>query len=442
MKRQTFIKLLFTAIIVAGCGNAKNTNADVASSKEEMQQAEETGDDALKLTTLKLTDKEWLAVKSSYDKLANARDEIMDGDDYEGSLYVNLSGIATSDDVSLGGMMLYYKLKQQGYQFLPDNEYAERIKYVFGIDFNHPDALDKNRFISYKDYIVALNPMPDVDGEDDLLSKEFYPYRDHQYIFKKFNLCTVQMPSALSIEMDGNTNKDNVSVYGDSADYHWNNYVLNGNKVSLAWLLSNGKERELKDLLFSFGYDKDDKINELVLNDDNLSVMDQFMGRDIYGKPKAHDGILRFVERFSNENCSDYFAKASTFVEQIAYNPEREDEKQKEYSQMEGMTLKERHKIIAYAVNTLQPLYERYNGQDGYGHLDKYGIGIVDCFWDAFFYDHELLKDIEAEDCHNLPNLAKLIRKMKQDERLVNKQTGTLEPWSWSPEGSVTDIND
>lgn len=162
MKRQTFIKLLLTAIIIAGCGNAKNTNADVASSKEEMQQAEETGDDALKLTTLKLTDKEWLAVKSSYDKLANARDE----------------------------------------------------------------------------------------------------------------------------------------------------------------------------------------------------------------------------------------------------------------------------------------MYERYNGQDGYGHLDKYGIGIVDCFWDAFFYDHELLKDIEAEDCYNLPNLAKLIRKMKQDERLVNKQTGTLEPWSWSPEGSVTDIND
>ena len=69
MKRQTFIKLLLTAIIIAGCGNAKNTNADVASSKEEMQQAEETGDDALKLTTLKLTDKEWLAVKSSYDKL-------------------------------------------------------------------------------------------------------------------------------------------------------------------------------------------------------------------------------------------------------------------------------------------------------------------------------------------------------------------------------------
>ena len=125
-------------------------------------------------------------------------------------------------------------------------------------------------------------------------------------------------------------------------------------------------------------------------------------------------------------------------MEQIAYILEREDEKQKEYSQLEGMTLEERHKMIAYVVNTLQPLYEKYNGQDGYGHLDKYNIGIVDCFWSAFFDDHELLKDIEANDCYNLPNLTRLIQKIKQDERLVNKQTGIMEPWNWSPETSVS----
>ena len=140
MKRQTFIKLLFIAIIIVGCENAKKTKEDVVSTKEEMQQVEDVRSDTLMLTAMKLTDKEWLEVKSSYDKLVNALDEIMSGDDYEGSLYVNLSGIATSNDVSLGGMMLYYKLKQQGYQFLPDNEYGERIKYGFGIDDNHLDT--------------------------------------------------------------------------------------------------------------------------------------------------------------------------------------------------------------------------------------------------------------------------------------------------------------
>lgn len=41
----------------------------------------------------------------------------MDGEYYEGSLYINLSGIATPDDVSLGGMIVYYKLKEQNYRF-------------------------------------------------------------------------------------------------------------------------------------------------------------------------------------------------------------------------------------------------------------------------------------------------------------------------------------
>ena len=35
-------------------------------------------------------------------------------------------------------------------------------------------------------------------------------------------------------------------------DYHWNNYILNDNKASLALLVSNGKEMEVKDLLFCF----------------------------------------------------------------------------------------------------------------------------------------------------------------------------------------------
>lgn len=143
---------------------------------------------------------------------------------------------------------------------------------------------------------------------------------------------------------------------------------------------------------------------------------------------------MRFVGRFSTENCSDYFVAASTFVEQMAYTPELESGKQKEFPQLVGMTLQERHKMIAYAVNALQPLYEKYNGQDGYGFLDKYNIGIVDCFWSAFFNDPELLADIEANNCYDLPHLTKLIRKMKEDERFVNKETGLLEPWNWSPE--------
>ena len=207
MKKLNLLSLLFIASTIVGCHNTttKNTTTDAGSSNEETQEAVETNNETLRLTTMKLTDKKWQEIKSGYDKLTKAQNEIMDGEYYEGSLYINLSGIATPDDVSLGGMIVYYKLKEQNYRFLPDNEYAERIKYVFGIDLNAPDALDKKKLKSHENYIVALNPNPDMDSKDNIQDKEFYPYRNHLYFFKKFNICVMQMPSALLLEIDKNT---------------------------------------------------------------------------------------------------------------------------------------------------------------------------------------------------------------------------------------------
>ena len=316
MKKLNLLSLLFIASTIVGCHNTttKNTTTDAGSSNEETQEAVETNNETLRLTTMKLTDKKWQEIKSGYDKLTKAQNEIMDGEYYEGSLYINLSGIATPDDVSLGGMIVYYKLKEQNYRFLPDNEYAERIKYVFGIDLNAPDALDKKKLKSHENYIVALNPNPDMDSKDNIQDKEFYPYRNHLYFFKKFNICVMQMPSALLLEIDKNTDKDHINVYKSAFDYHWNNYILNDNKASLAWLVSNGKEMEVKDLLFCFGYDKDAKLNKLILDSISNNANDRysiesleqvFAGRDLNGKLQIHENLLKFIQ----ENPTNDYVK-------------------------------------------------------------------------------------------------------------------------------------
>ena len=107
MKKLNLLSLLFIASTIVGCHNTttKNTTTDAGSSNEETQEAVETNNETLRLTTMKLTDKKWQEIKSGYDKLTKAQNEIMDGEYYEGSLYINLSGIATPDDVSLGGMI-------------------------------------------------------------------------------------------------------------------------------------------------------------------------------------------------------------------------------------------------------------------------------------------------------------------------------------------------
>ncbi len=441
MKRQTLINVLFLAVMITGCKNAttRTLQNEAASLPKEMEQTAETDEETLQLTSLNLTEKEWQEIKSSYEKLANAQNEIMSSDTYEGSLWLDLSGIADSSDVSLGGRLLYHSLCRQGYRFLTNEEYNERIRSVFGIDFNRSQALNEHKFKSYPDYTIAFCRTPEGENEKVQAATEFYPYKPHHYLLRKFNLCAVQMPSVLSVQMDENTNKEHIRVQKNAFDYHWNKYVLNDHAGSLDWLLANGKEEELKDLLLCFGYDREDKINELVLNDDDLSVADKFMGRDAEGNWKIYEGVLRFVERYSTASRSDYFAAAGAFVDQIAYDPDREDEKRKAYPQLENISLEERRKLIAYAVNTLQPLYEKYNGQDGYGNSDSYNIGVADCFWNAFFRDHELLAHIEAHQAYGLPNLVKLLRKMKADERLVNAETGLLEPWNWSPENDLSD---
>lgn len=84
MKKQNFLSLLFIAITIVSCRNTttKNTTTNVTPSNEEIQKAGETNNEMLRLTTMKLTDKKWLEIKSGYDKLMKAQNEIMDGEYY------------------------------------------------------------------------------------------------------------------------------------------------------------------------------------------------------------------------------------------------------------------------------------------------------------------------------------------------------------------------
>lgn len=426
MKKLNFLSLLFIAITIVSCRNTttKNTTTNVVPSNEEIQKAGETNNEMLRLTTMELTDKKWLEIKSGYDKLMKAQNEIMDGEYYEGSLYINLSGIATPDDVSLGGMIVYYKLKEQDYRFLPDNEYAERIKYVFGIDLNAPDALDKNKLKNHEDYIVALNPSPDMDSKGNIQDKEFYPYRNHLYFFKKFNICVVQMPSALLLEIDKNTDKDHINVYKNPFDYHWNNYVLNDNKASLTWLLSNGKEMEVKDLLFCFGYDKDAKLNKLILDsisnnaNDGYSVesLEQaFAGRDLNGKLQIHENLLKFIQ----ENPTNDYVKMLDIYGNYCLG-ERTGRK---------FTRDESFKIAAYITYYLKLIdleNHKRSGSDKYLIINDMLFRTIGALEDEEGNqrddeggDSKFLKEIIKNDYYNLPNFKEMVHGLVNDYRNI-----------------------
>lgn len=429
MKMRKLTLLLLIVVMISSCGNG--------ATKKALKNAEENNAidsvKSLKLTDMKLAEEEWQAVQSSYDKIKKGREDFLEQDE-SGEAEMDLSNIVTPQDIVIGGMIQYHALKQQGLTFLSDHDYLERIKNVFGIDLNSQKS-NSNLIRVHDDYIVVLTPTKYYDDQDNMVSKEFYPNRNYVYLFKKLKLSVLEMPTAIIIQMGETTDKDNVVIYKNPFFYHWNNYVLNNNQGSLVWLLNNEYTDDVKRLFLFFGYDKDEKINKLVLDDPNLDYRILFAFKNIYGKLQIRDGLLNTITDNSTKDFNGYYKTLEGYANALSGDDLYDSEGAK--ALLSDFSLAERRKILAYVINTLQPLYEKYNPQcigGEYGVLDKYDIGVTDSFWNICFRDKGLITEIEANNCYGLSNLEKLIAKMRADSRLINPETGALEPWIFSPE--------
>lgn len=444
MNKIIMIAALSAVCVFTGCKNASKQRAGNISSETNLPSRQKTSQDKPNVNndiTLLLTR------QLNAGHYASGAGDMM--------LYdINLSDFQITEELILDS------LEKRGFVIPSDSSFLKRIKTIFGFDMQIGGLIhlrtkgDDENIIIKKENPFAVGDgnigVIHIDGDKRIISKTWYlpDIIDYKNIFpnlaeleKEIDTQQILKNKFYGEEEDWEIHLWNEGQYSDfNMEWllHLNQYILYDNQASFIWLSINAPDF-LKDLLLTFGYDKEERINKLVLDDDNISLMNKFFSRDTYGKVKIHEGVLRTIGQFSLEDCSKYFEAASSFVDLIGYHPRRENDNRNAYPALEGLTLKERHQIIAYVINTLQPLYEKYNGEEGYGNLDQFDIGIVDCFWNAFFDDHELLQDIEANNCYNLPNLTKLLQKIRQDERLINEQTGTLEPWKWSPKKYLDD---
>lgn len=196
-------------------------------------------------------------------------------------------------------------------------------------------------------------------------------------------------------------------------------------------------------LIFHSCDNKQKRLEEIkmALDNESADLIGIFAGRDDEGKCHINEDALEVVDLYSTDTCSLYFEKAVGFTEIMAFDAENEQERLTNYPALMNYEVENRRWIVAYMINTLQPIYEKFNHlcatMPGYGLPDVYNIGVIDCFWNICFNDRELIKEIEANNCYGLPNLTKLIAKMRQDERFINKDTGALEPWLFSPQDYI-----
>ena len=335
------------------------------------------------------------------------------------------------------------------YKPIENKVFNKRIRTVFGYDF---DSLAQMSGKKQTDNLISLcSPNPDIEF---LISKKANVIIFWQNLFINFK----EYDNISSFYPSDRT--DSISVGNNQISsldylYHLNNYLFNEANVSRTWLINNDKYF-MSHLLIQYGYDGDNEINKMVLKknrDNDVEIIDMPVAAfHVYpdGKVKILDGLLKSAAVLSTADCADYFEWATSIVDRFNasafYKEAPSDDYDRSnpleveyhrYSQkIHNLTTSQRREIIAHVVNYMLPVYGKYiDGNMSYGtqSLDYGDLRIIDCFWNAITFDHELIAEIEKNNYYGLPNLESLISSMKNFKPFYNEETNEFEPWEYVP---------
>ncbi|WP_162072745.1 hypothetical protein [Chryseobacterium fistulae] len=225
----------------------------------------------------------------------------------------------TEADIELGGQVLSQGMKNNGYILLENKAFIKRVKEVFE-ENSDCGCIGIKKHLDFTTYFV--NP----HKEKNIIKSEYDYTYDHIFVFPKYGLI-----STLPLLNDMVTlNNHTLSINLDQATIARNKYLFNSNKGELNWLLFNDKEF-LKILLIYFGYDKEDKINELILSDKYKEYSEEFptsaekignifFVKDCEGKLKIRKNLLKYVDKTTTKDNNKYISALSEYVVSILYS--------------------------------------------------------------------------------------------------------------------------
>lgn len=252
----------------------------------------------------------------------------------------------TDADVNVALPVIAEGLKQNRFKPLSAEDFKQKIISIFGDVFTagHCNTKQHDQFLT-----LLVNEK----------SNEFDYTEDNIFIAKEAGFIT-------DVPLLGDFVK-----FTDSTHYKIelrpilisrNKYLLNDSKADLAVLLSEDT-LFLKNLVLKYGYTKDAKLNELVMNDylrvdDNsiVKVGEIIFGKDCNGKLFIREELLtwigehttvndnRLIEAVSNYAFAMYFSGGNGIFDK---NP------------FDLYTLDEKRKIVAYVSNIYAPLYHQ-----------------------------------------------------------------------------------
>lgn len=343
----------------------------------------------------------------------------------------------SEQDLSATLPILKEQLKSKGFRFLSDKEFIARVNYIFNrnIDLNSTnhflilnaeDKCYKKMRFSRNDFSIELNPYLFYIAKNEKLLTELYAlpeifdYRDK---LPKISVLEDAMP-LIKTDADGEKIKiypwkdvDSISSKRENniqKFVHRNKYLFNDDKASLAWLLNNDKTF-LKILALDLGYDKDQKINKMVL----LSLIKQhinsteYIGKSFFLKDcnnilQIKKGLLRCVE----ENTS---AKDNTFIYALGYYMlalySEDIDKIFDEDPSKKFTDTEKAEIVANIANIENPAIEKYKSPESSEVWTNAGSSL----YNLSVSHPEVIKIIEEHNYFGLPKMKEIIAKLHEE---------------------------
>lgn len=333
--------------------------------------------------------------------------------------------------------ILREKLKSNGFKFLDERKFIEKVNYVFGriIDpasknsfliLNTDNDCNKEVRFSRNDFSIELNPyLYYIVKKENFLTElyalpEIVNYKDQSpEIFAFEN--TIPLSKT---DFDG----EKIKIYPwkdvDSIDskrqknletfVHRNKYLFNEDRASLAWLLNNDK-LFLKMLVANFGYDKDAKINKMALTSifKEHSASPEFIGqlffvKDCENKLKIREGLLKYVEENTSATDNRFIYALGSYI----FDLYSEDiDKIFDEDPSKKFTPVEKAEIVANIANIENPAREKYKSPESSLVWNIPGSSL----YNLSVSHPEVIKIIEEHNYFGLPKMKEIIVKLQEE---------------------------
>lgn len=258
----------------------------------------------------------------------------------------------TDKDIELGGDIVLQGLTNNGYQVPENIFFSKQVKDIFETN-EDCSCTSVKRHQNFITFLINSSQEPNIE------QTEFDYTYDHIFVYPNLKILS-DLPLLNDIT-EINNNKLRVNL--NQKIIARNKFLFNNSKGDLAWLLANDKEF-LRTLLVNFGYDKDEKINEVIFNElykeysketpeSTQKIGTLLFVKNCKGKLSIRKSLLKYIEKNTSKNNDKYISALSRYVIDILYN----DTTKSRFS------AEEKAEILAYISNIEIPAFNEFKGQ-------------------------------------------------------------------------------